>query len=301
VRAEAVKPLVAVDWGTSSLRGARLGEDGTVLEERSFARGILSVAPGGFPAALKECFGDWLGNAGHALCLISGMAGSKQGWVEAPYCACPANAGEVAAKLQWIEPGRIAIVPGLSCEHDGVPDVMRGEETQIFGALTLLGIDAGLIVLPGTHSKWVQVRAGRVEDFATSMTGEVYALLRQHSILSRTLPAEEGPFDGEAFDAGVAHALRSKGLLQSAFSVRTLSLFDRLREGGRLSHLSGIVIGEELRARALRRGDDVIVIGSDALTLRYERALVQCGVHSTSVGSSAAWRGLFEIAGTLRP
>jgi 2-dehydro-3-deoxygalactonokinase len=88
--------------------------------------------------------------------------------------------------------------------------------------------------------------------------------------------------------------------LQSAFSVRTLSLFDRLREGGRLSHLSGIVIGEELRARSLRRGDDVVVIGSDALTLRYERALVQCGVHSTSVGSSAAWRGLYEIAGTIR-
>ena len=185
------RPLIAIDWGTSSLRGARLDAAGAVVEERSFGRGILTVPAGGFSALFDELFGDWL-NAPDALALIAGMAGSRQGWVEAPYCACPAGLDEVAARLAWIEAGRIALVPGLSCERAGVPDVMRGEETQVFGALRLLGVDRGTLVLPGTHSKWVRVEAGRIVEFATLMTGEFYALLRRHSILARTLPASEG-------------------------------------------------------------------------------------------------------------
>ena len=294
----AVRPLVTVDWGTSSLRGARLADDGTVLEERSFARGILSVPAGGFPAVFNECFGDWMA-APDALCLIAGMAGSRQGWVEAPYCACPTGLAGVASRLAWVQAGRIAIVPGLSCEHGGVPDVMRGEETQVLGALQLLGLTGGTLVLPGTHSKWVQVQAGRIVDFATLMTGEFYALLRQHSILSRTLPATDGELHGEAFDAGVAHARSSPGLLQSAFSVRTLALFERLPEPQRLSYLSGVVIGEELRSRPLAATDRVVVIGAEALTQRYARALAQCGVRVDIIGSQAAWRGLREIAKEL--
>ena len=287
--------MIGIDWGTSSLRGARLTGDGTVLEERSFARGILTVAAGEFPAVFEQHFGDWMVAAG-TLCLIGGLAGSKQGWREAPYCACPAGLADVAAQLLWLQPGRIAIVPGLSCEHAGVPDVMRGEETQVFGALRLLGIDTGTLVLPGTHSKWVRVESGRIVDFATLMTGEFYALLRQHSILARTLPADDAAFHDHAFDAGVAHALRSPGLLQAAFSVRTLALFGRMAEPERASYLSGVVIGEELRSRALAGTERVVVIGSDALTQRYERALAQCGVRSIAAGSQAAWRGLHEIA-----
>ena len=289
------RPLIAIDWGTSSLRGARLDAAGAVVEERSFGRGILTVPAGGFSALFDELFGDWL-NAPDALALIAGMAGSRQGWVEAPYCACPAGLDEVAARLAWIEAGRIALVPGLSCERAGVPDVMRGEETQVFGALRLLGVDRGTLVLPGTHSKWVRVEAGRIVEFATLMTGEFYALLRRHSILARTLPASEGGFDGAAFDAGVAHALRSPGLLQSAFSARTLALFDRQPEAQRPSYLSGLVIGEELRARALADVAQVVVIGDDLLTQRYERALASLGIATVTIGSQAAWRGLHEIA-----
>ncbi len=290
-----MRPLIAVDWGTSSLRGARLGDGGAVLEERAFARGIMTVPPHGFAALFDEHFGDWM-TSPDALCLIAGMAGSRQGWLEAPYCTCPAGLADVAAQLAWVHPGGIAIVPGLSCEHAGVPDVMRGEETQVFGALRLLGIDRGVLVLPGTHSKWVQVEAGRIESFATLMTGEFYALLRQHSILSRTLPADDAEFHEEAFDAGVAHALRSPGLLQAAFSVRTLALFDRLPEPRRPSYLSGIVIGEEMRSRCLADVDSVVVIGADVLTRRYERALAQRGVRVDSVGAEATWRGMSEIA-----
>jgi 2-dehydro-3-deoxygalactonokinase len=163
--------LIAIDWGTSSLRGALLDATGKVLEERSDARGILTVPEGGFPAVFEALFGDWMRLEG-ARCLISGMAGSKQGWVEAPYCACPAGRVEVGRKIIDIDavldiPGaRIAIVPGLSDEHAGVPDVMRGEEVQIFGAMSITGLDDGVFVLPGTHNKWVTVKKGRVRAFA---------------------------------------------------------------------------------------------------------------------------------------
>jgi len=291
---------IGVDWGTSSLRGARFDEQGAVLEERAFARGILTVPKGEFAAVFDECFGDWMAAPGMR-CLISGMAGSQQGWLEAPYCACPAGADDVAARLAWVERGRIAIVPGLSCEHTGALDVMRGEETQVFGALRLLGIEAGTFVMPGTHSKWVRVERGRIEGFTTSMTGEFYALLRRHSILARTLPTDDAELHEAAFDAGVAHALRSPGLLQSAFSVRTLSLFERVALNERASYLSGLVIGEELRMQHLNGGEHVIAIGDPALTQRYERALAQRDVRVRSVGSQATWTGLFAIAVKIDP
>ncbi|MCM2341530.1 2-dehydro-3-deoxygalactonokinase [Rhodoferax sp.] len=294
------RALLAVDWGTSSLRGAWLDARGQTVEERSFARGILTVAPGEFPSVFNACFGDWMQRP-DAFCLMSGMVGSKQGWLEAPYCTCPAGFTEVAAKLAWVEPARVAIVSGLCCDNDGIPDVMRGEETQIFGALQLLGLQEALLVLPGTHSKWVRVQAGQIQSFSTFMTGEFFALLRQHSILSRTLPASDGDFDREAFDQGVTLALRSSSLLHSAFSTRTLSLFDRLPAASLPSYLSGLVIGEEVRAQTLPVHAEVVIIGSESLTQRYQRALALRDVSACRVGSQATWAGLWAIAQTFRP
>lgn len=295
-----MKQLLAVDWGTSSLRGALLDSQGRVLKERSFPRGILSVAPGDFAAVFEACFAHWMGAAG-TFCLVSGMAGSKQGWLEAPYCACPAGFDEVASQLAWVKAGRIAIVPGLSCEHEGIPDVMRGEETQVFGALQLLGLQDGLLVLPGTHSKWVSVRNGRIDNFSTSMTGEFYALLRQHSLLARSLPDTDGEVDWAAFDEGVALALRGPGLLQTAFSVRTLSLFGRMAADRLPSYLSGLVIGEEIRSRDLPAGTALVLIGAELLTERYERALAQRQAVVRRVGAEATWRGLWALAQTIHP
>jgi 2-dehydro-3-deoxygalactonokinase len=292
-----VSRLLAVDWGSSSLRGALLDADGGALEERSFPRGILTVEAGGFPAVFDSCFGDWMTPG--TLCLISGMAGSKQGWREAPYCACPAGFGAIAAALEWVEPGRIAIVPGLSIDKNGVPDVMRGEETQIFGALQLLGLNHARLVLPGTHSKWATVVDRKVTDFSTWMTGELYALLRRHSILARMLPDDEPALDTVAFDQGVAHALAGTGLLNTAFSTRTLSLFNRMATEALPSYLSGLVIGEELKSQRLPRGEPVVVMGAEALTARYELALNQLGVPVQRVGAGATWRGLRAIADTL--
>ena len=294
-----MKQLLALDWGTSSLRGALLDAQGQVLQERAFARGILTVMPGEFATVFEAHFGDWMRVTG-TFCLISGMAGSQQGWQEAPYCACPAGFDEVAARLAWITPGRIAIVPGLRCENEGQLDVMRGEETQVFGALQVLGLQDGLLVLPGTHSKWVDVRAGQITNFATFMTGEFYALLRQHSILARTLPEADGDTDWQAFDQGVALALRShSSLLHTAFSVRTLSLFDRMAAASLPSYLSGLVIGEEIRTQSLDTGCRVVLVGSDGLTQRYARALAQRHVSVLRAGTEATWRGLWALAQTI--
>ncbi|HQS32933.1 MAG: 2-dehydro-3-deoxygalactonokinase [Polaromonas sp. 39-63-203] len=289
--------LIAIDWGTSSLRGALI-ENGNVTEERAFARGILTVEPGGFPAVFESCFGDWMTQ--DALCLIAGMAGSQQGWMGAPYCPCPARFDDVAARLAWVVPGRIAIVPGLSIDTGGIPDVMRGEETQVFGALQSLNLQSARLVLPGTHSKWVTVTDSQITYFSTWMTGEFYALLRQHSILARTLPAHEPPPDPNAFGQGVKQALRGDGLLHTAFSARTLALFKRMAADALPSYLSGLVIGEELRCQALQPGDSVVIVGADALVARYEQALALLGVTCQRAASGATWIGLRTIAQSLR-
>lgn len=296
-----MRPLIAIDWGTSSLRGARLGEAGQVLASREFPRGILTVPPGQFEAVLHAHFGDWL-QAPDVLCLISGMAGSRQGWQEAPYCPCPAGFAELGQHLLWLQPDRLALVPGLSCVGtDGLntPDVMRGEEVQIFGALQRAGRDSATLVLPGTHSKWVQVQAGRVHGFQTFMTGEVFALMSQHSILGKTMDLA-GPFDEAAFVQGLQQSAQPGGVLHHLFSVRTLGLFDRLSATALPSYLSGLLIGEELRQQALTAdAGPVIVIGNHTLTQRYTLALQQLNIPSQSQGAEATWTGLFALAAAL--
>ena len=184
--------MIAVDWGTSSLRCYRLDGHGAIVDSRSSNEGILNVAPGKFPDVLQKQIEGW----DDAPIVMSGMVGSRQGWQEAPYVPCPAGFDEIAATLLEVRQG-VWIVPGVSCRDSaGVPEVMRGEEVQVLGA----GQD-GLICLPGTHSKWVEVKNGRIERFGTFMTGEVYAMLRQHSILGRMM--QDGNPDAGAFAEGV--------------------------------------------------------------------------------------------------
>ena len=284
--------LIAVDWGTSSLRGARLDESGRVLEEKGAPLGILNVPNGDFAGVFEAQFADWMKPG--TRCLISGMAGSRQGWAEAPYVTCPAGPDELARHLHWIERDRIALVPGLSDTQGDVPDVMRGEEVQIFGAMRLAGLADGLFVLPGTHSKWATVRGGKVMGFRTFMTGEVYGLFAQHSILARTLDAN-APLDEAAFRRGVARAGDGEGLLHNAFGVRALGLFGRLSPAESASYLSGLLIGEELGQQALPSDGEVIVIGASALVARYALALGEKGAKVRSFGAEATWAGLRAI------
>ncbi|HYD04697.1 MAG TPA: 2-dehydro-3-deoxygalactonokinase [Reyranella sp.] len=285
--------LIAVDWGTTSLRGARLDEAGRVLEEKAAPLGILNVPNGDFAGVFAAQFSAWM--APGTRCLISGMAGSRQGWVEAPYVACPAGVGELAECLRWIERDRIAVVPGLSDTQGDVPDVMRGEEVQIFGAMRLAGLADGLFVLPGTHSKWATVRGGRVTGFRTFMTGETYGLFSRHSILARTLDADAA-LDETAFLRGVAQAGNGQGLLHDAFGVRALALFGRLSPAESASYLSGLLIGEEIGRQTLPESGEVIVIGASALVERYALALKERGVTVRTFGAEATWAGLRAVA-----
>jgi 2-dehydro-3-deoxygalactonokinase len=221
--------------------------------------------------------------------VMSGMVGSRQGWMEAPYVPCPAGFDEIAAKLvevrRWGQ-RRAWIVPGLSCrDAAGVPDVMRGEETQILGC----GAE-GTICLPGTHSKWVEVKNGRIERFSTFMTGEVYAVLKQHSILGRMM--EEGAPDAGAFAEGVKRSGEAAGLLHHLFGVRTRGLLDGLQPGSSTSYLSGILIGHELRSRATR---EMKLVGEPSLVARYAQAADALGIETKTLDPASGVRALFKL------
>ncbi|MDX1402572.1 MAG: 2-dehydro-3-deoxygalactonokinase, partial [Kiloniellales bacterium] len=249
--------MLAIDWGTSSLRIYRLDSDGTVFDTRQSARGILGVTDAAFATVLEETAGDWI-DADHAQIIMSGMIGSRQGWKEASYVSCPAGLPEIASAMcpvQWTSDSghtrSAQIAPGLRCvDESGVNDVMRGEEVQILGILDHLGRGEQFVCLPGTHSKWARVRDNRVISFRTYMSGEVFAVLKQYSILGRTLisaSAMEGDrFDEMAFQAGVARAGNPGGMLHHLFGVRAQVLSGNLAEASSASYLSGIIIGHEL-------------------------------------------------------
>src|ERR1700681_845194 len=173
--------LLAIDWGTSSTRVYAMDRQGRVRDARSAPLGVQRVANGEFAQALETLCGD---DFPEGVPLIAcGMIGSRQGWVEAPYRACPADFGAVAAGLTYVPGTGLAIVPGLMCrDDDGIADVMRGEETQILGALADEAKTRQVLLLPGTHSKWAIIGPDGIETFSTFMTGELYVLLVEHSI-----------------------------------------------------------------------------------------------------------------------
>lgn len=287
--------MIAVDWGTSSLRVYRLATDGAVVDKRSAPLGILAVQDGRFAAALESQIGDWLA-AGESLVVMSGMIGSRQGWKEAPYAHCPAGVAEIAramVSVEW-ERGSAWIAPGLTCNDEhGVPDVMRGEEVQIIGALHLLGVTDGWFCLPGTHSKWAQVREGRIVRFATFMTGEVFAVMKAHSILGRMMA--EGELDHDAFDAGLERADETGGLLHHLFGVRARGLFGEIDGRQSAAYLSGLLIGHELRCVPEQPGV-VHVLGAEALARLYLHALRTRGFEARLVDADAVVPGLAQLA-----
>jgi 2-dehydro-3-deoxygalactonokinase len=291
--------LIAIDWGTSSARAYALDGHGKVVSERSAPLGVQRVAGGGFSDALNVLCG---GEVPDDLPLIaSGMIGSRQGWVEVPYRRCPAGFDAIAASLTGVPGTRLSIVPGLICQDgDEVPDVIRGEETQVFGALSERVGARQVVVLPGTHSKWVIAGPEGVETFATFMTGELYAVLREHSILGRL--AVTG-VDDAALARGVRHSLRrDAALTHDLFSARTLALTDALAPTGVDDYLSGLLLGAEIAAarawlarQRLERAT-VMLLGDAALLLRYRRALALAEIDAVLGPSDAAARGLWRIA-----
>jgi 2-dehydro-3-deoxygalactonokinase len=295
--------LIALDWGTSSLRAFLMGDGGVVLDHRAAPLGIMQVPEGGFPAAFAGIAGDWLRATPDLPALASGMIGSAQGWRQAPYCQGPTGLAELAGGLITVPTGAgpaLHIVPGIAMETPR-PEVMRGEETQIFGALSLhpdLRASAHL-VMPGTHCKWVSVRDGGIAQFQTFMTGELFAALQAHTILGRPARDAQTPpaNDGAAFARGIAVARDSRdGIAPLLFSARTLVLAGQLPAADSLDYLSGLLIGDELRCALHDGSPQLALIGDPALCDRYRRALALFGVTDAITITGATEAGLWQIA-----
>ena len=295
--------LVAIDWGTTSARAYRLDATGAVLDLREAPLGVQQVRDG-FARALASLLGDWQDDP--APRLACGMIGSRQGWVEAPYVECPATLDALVRGIVRSPDGGVGIVPGLAGrDEEGDPDVMRGEETQIVGAVAP-DSPATLVVLPGTHSKWALVRGGAIESFATYMTGEVYAVLRDHSILGRMATTTTRAISAAAFSRGVRAALAHGGppgaLLHRLFGARTLALRADLAPEDTGDYLSGLLIGSEVAAgRDWARARDsalstVLLVGSRSLCDLYKVALHEAGIATLAGPEHAAARGLWRIA-----
>lgn len=311
--------LIALDWGTSSLRAYRLDAAGRTLDTRHLPWGIMrlpqplqdgaaTTALSGFELAFEQACGDWL-RAEPALPVIAcGMVGSAQGWKEAAYLDVPVDLqriGTLLTKVEREDGPALHIVPGLIQRH-GLPNVIRGEETQVVGVMAdqaTRSADSVLIGLPGTHSKWVSARRGRVTHFDTFMTGEVYAALRGHTILGRTM-ADAASADMAAFERGlkVADAPAGRaGVLSTIFSTRALGLTGELAPESQADYLSGLLIGHEIAALAdmlQQQGElpRIVLCGDPALCRRYIQAMQHYGLGTPEQAQNATERGLWHLA-----
>ncbi|WP_343583304.1 2-dehydro-3-deoxygalactonokinase [Herbaspirillum sp.] len=304
--------LIALDWGTSSLRCYRFDARGEVAERRGHPWGIMNLpAVEGsavnpelaFRHALEAACGDWMAAAPDAPLIAAGMVGSKQGWREAPYLTVPLAPDRIGRKLLRIDTGLarpLYIVPGL-LQVSTLPNVMRGEETQVIGALRQWHEEELLIGLPGTHSKWVRVSHGRIQHFDTFMTGEVYGALSAHTILGRTMQKPDAP-DDDAFLRGARVAQSAEGqagVLSNIFSSRTLGLTGELAPQAQPDYLSGLLIGHEIAALknlASHHPQRIGLIGDPALCRRYRLALDLYGMGPVSVAEQATEAGLWTLA-----
>lgn len=286
-------PFIAVDWGTTNRRAWRMAADGRVEDTFEDEAGILSVPPGGFgaeAARLRERLGD-------LPMLLAGMVGSNRGWRETPYVPCPAGARDIARAIVWIDP-RTGIVPGVCQDRAEAPEVMRGEEVQIVGALaggTVPG-DA-LVCLPGTHAKWVRIAESRITGFATWMTGEIFALLRDHSILAPQLASTARP--GPGFAAGV-EASATGDPLARLFRLRAAAALHAPLDDGP-GYVSGLLIGAEVRAGlALMSGAAPFIVGRSDLGALYAAAIAQVQGEATTVDGAEAFRaGVCALTGVM--
>lgn len=290
--------LIGIDWGTSSLRAFLISAGGEVLESVSSGEGIMQIPDRNFDAVFDRAVG-LLPSTGALPIVVSGMITSRNGWIETPYVTMPTGPELLAQSLvphQSRSGALIHFVTGATTEHIGGPDVMRGEETQIIGSAAI-GLSDGVFVMPGTHSKWVHVADGKIQDFATYMTGEIFASLKDHTILGTLM--EKSPFNIPAFKQGVSAAQdRQANLLHDLFHVRTLPLMGKLKKTETADFLSGLLIGNEIAAALLdnHTAKTVTIVGRSDLADRYAIALEEAGVACQRAPDDIAAKGHFLIA-----
>lgn len=291
--------LIGADWGTTNFRLFLYDHDGNVIARRNANLGLKNLGETSFEEALRGVLTGEFSGLEHLPFLLSGMVGSRQGWAEAPYAASPADLGALVSGIVQApsEDLDVAIVPGLYAESPGTGllNVMRGEEVQIFGVLETDPQD-GFMVLPGTHSKWALIRDRQVQSFSTHMTGEMFQVLKAHSILGILM--RDAIEDDTTFLKGVERGMYNRAFLSVIFSVRTEGLFNNIAPEHLSTYLSGVLIGAEIIAELERHGSaPVRLVGDGALVRLYEKALAFAGFKSITRcdGSAAAEAGLWAV------
>ena len=284
--------FIAVDWGTTNRRAYLIDGAGGHVGEFEDHKGVLSVPAGGFPDAVAEI----RAKLGDKPLLLAGMIGSNRGWKEAPYVPCPAGIDDLVAGLVWAG-DREAIVPGVSYVGQGRADVMRGEEVQLLGAVAagIVAHDA-LACHPGTHNKWASLRRGVIHLFGTVMTGELFSLLKEHSILSDLL---QGPVEvNDAFKRGVRRVLERDMLPADLFGARAEVLLGQMRREDAPSYVSGLLIGTDVRiGLTWPLGAQIPVMGRKELTELYAAAIREAGREAIELdGERCFLAGINEIA-----
>lgn len=282
---------IAVDWGTSNLRAWGLDREGQVVAARTSEKGMGKLKREEFAGALLEAIAD-MPVTGTTDVLICGMAGARQGWLEAPYLEAPTDLRGLAAAAVQPDAGSarysVSILPGV-CQKRGGDNVMRGEETQLLGLATLIPGYSGLVCMPGTHSKWALLHGTHIEHFTTAMTGEVFELLKTHSVLRHSLGgASDGPEQAAGFAAGAADGLeRPADLLGQLFRVRAGALLSGRQPDWCAGYLSGLLIGTEIAANRHQIGNEPVpLIGSSTLCALYMQVLAMAGAAGRAVDAT---------------
>ena len=284
--------FIAVDWGTTNRRAYRLDSSGKCIDEFEDHKGALSVPKGEFPAAAAEI----RTRLGDLPLLLAGMAGSNRGWVDAPYVPCPVGLDDLVKNLVWAGE-RDAIIPGVSFVGQGRADIMRGEEVQLLGAVAagLVSSDA-LVCHPGTHNKWALLRAGVIHLFGTVMTGELFSLLKEHSILADLL---QGPVEvNDAFKQGVRRVFERDMLPADLFGARAEVLLGQMKPEDAPSYVSGLLIGTDVRiGLTWPLTAQIPVMGRKELTQLYAAAIREAGREAVELdGERCFLAGINEIA-----
>lgn len=289
---------IAADWGTSNMRAWAMGPDDTVLARTANGKGMGQLRPDQFEDALIEAVGDWL-TEGHRVPVIAcGMVGARQGWIEAPYAQVPTT--PIAATMTRAPAAdpriEVTIIPGV-CQREPA-DVMRGEETQIAGYVALKG-HRGIVCMPGTHSKWAEIEDGEIKRFRGAMTGEIFALLVEQSVLRHSVAGDE--WDDVEFAGGVETALEDPAILTQLFSIRARGLLEGTGAGASRARLSGLLIGSELAGTAdFWRQGTVSLIGAPKLAALYRQALEIAGGEAQLLdGEAMTLAGLCAARRTL--
>lgn len=284
-----------IDWGTTNFRAFAMDEKGNVLDKKALPMGLLQVADRNFSSALENVLSGWLNNYKNVPVYMAGMVGSQLGWVNVGYVTTPAGENELTKNahhfyLPW--GAKATIIQGVSHQTvTGSYDVMRGEEVQLFGLAKLVDKASLNAILPGTHSKHARFENSKMTSFASFMTGELFSVISKHTVLGMGLPEQKD--SSSAFLRGVKEGQLTDQLTSTIFAARTHRLFNNIAETDVLDYLSGVLIGNELKALT---NEHVYLVGGESLCARYKQACDEISISSTYMsGDECFLRGMADL------